>query len=405
MASGARTCVFRVSGTIELVTTLDIRNPYITIAGQTSPGGIQLSGRRKNYDGIINVFTHDVVIRYLKTRHGYNASCSSATCGANIAVYAGSNIVIDHNTVQWNKDEGISIWATSSSSPVGSNITISYNIMAEGLDPHSTASITGASSNAKADLMTNIDFYGNLIMNDSHRNPLLKNKSTKFVNNIIYNPSYKGNSFVGGIIVDVINNIFKRGPMTSASIYEIQGAAINGNSSNGDPSIYMSGNVGWHQPVSTGDQWLMAADSTSENGIQTFPLTMSRKRSTSYTFTGSHPITAIPTASVENTVLPIVGAGRRVTCDGSWQSVRDSQETKLIAQYTDNTGITAPPTSETQVGGFPSITGAASCADTDHDGMPDIWEVAHGFNPDSAADRNTVAANGYTNVENYLNGQ
>jgi hypothetical protein len=41
--------------------------------------------------------------------------------------------------------------------------------------------------------------------------------------------------------------------------------------------------------------------------------------------------------------------------------------------------------------------------DTDRDGMPDEWETAHGLNPNDASDGKTVADNGYTNVENYIN--
>jgi hypothetical protein len=56
------------------------------------------------------------------------------------------------------------------------------------------------------------------------------------------------------------------------------------------------------------------------------------------------------------------------------------------------------------VGGFPVIANGTPCADTGHDGMPDVWATARGFNPNNAADRNTVATNGYTNLENYLGG-
>ena len=41
--------------------------------------------------------------------------------------------------------------------------------------------------------------------------------------------------------------------------------------------------------------------------------------------------------------------------------------------------------------------------DSDHDGMPDAWEIARGLDPDDGSDGAALAANGYTNVENYLN--
>ena len=71
VATGPRTCVFRVGGTIQLASALYIRNPYLTIAGQTAPGGgILLSGKNMT-DTMMWVGGHDVVIRYIRFRKGY----------------------------------------------------------------------------------------------------------------------------------------------------------------------------------------------------------------------------------------------------------------------------------------------------------------------------------------------
>jgi hypothetical protein len=35
--------------------------------------------------------------------------------------------------------------------------------------------------------------------------------------------------------------------------------------------------------------------------------------------------------------------------------------------------------------------------------MPDAWETTHGLDPNDSADRNAVAASGYTMLEEYLN--
>ena len=58
-----------------------------------------------------------------------------------------------------------------------------------------------------------------------------------------------------------------------------------------------------------------------------------------------------------------------------------------------------------QVGGYPEYKGTPY-KDTDHDGMPDAYEIKHGLNPNDPSDASLPAKNGggYTNIEVYLNG-
>ena len=63
---GPRVVVFAVSGIIELKATMVVQEPYLTLAAQTAPGmGVCL----KNYAFVLGN-THDVVIRYLRSRPG-----------------------------------------------------------------------------------------------------------------------------------------------------------------------------------------------------------------------------------------------------------------------------------------------------------------------------------------------
>ncbi len=64
-ATGPRTVIFRVGGTIDLSSSLIVRSPYLTIAGQTAPGG-GIALKR----GTLRIGTHDVIVRGLRVRPG-----------------------------------------------------------------------------------------------------------------------------------------------------------------------------------------------------------------------------------------------------------------------------------------------------------------------------------------------
>ena len=48
-ASGPRIVVFRISGTIGLKSAIRVSTPYLTVAGQTSPGGVQIKGHGEHH--------------------------------------------------------------------------------------------------------------------------------------------------------------------------------------------------------------------------------------------------------------------------------------------------------------------------------------------------------------------
>jgi hypothetical protein len=399
LSQGARIVVFRTGGTIELESELRIWDPFITVAGQTAPGGgITLSGKYST-QGIMAVSTHDVVIRYIRSRKGYNSSSPSQSGGCGSIISGAYNVIFDHCSFSWTQDENSSIWGND---PPPHDITYSWNFVAEPLAAHPTNIITGSNSSSYAAEMSGLDFHHNLLANSSHRNPLLKNASTRWVNNITYNWSYYAFQQVGGGIMDVIGNFYKRGPINGSS-HEIQLASSSGaDAMDGESSVYLSGNKGPNQQDPAEDQWIMANQVTGENGNETGAVPEGWRRDSPLA-EPAFPIAADPVDDLENIVLPIVGASRRLDCEGNWVLNRDGVDLRIMDEYENNGGFV--PETEDDVGGYPLIEAGIPCGDSDHDGMPDAWEEIHGFTTDDPSDGNTDAdEDGYTNIEEFLNG-
>jgi hypothetical protein len=95
-AAGPRIVVFNIAGIIHLKRRIDVRAPYLTIAGQTAPGdGVCIAGRTTLID------THDVVIRYMRFRRGQtNIFDRDDALGGNPI----GNIIVDHCSASWGLD-------------------------------------------------------------------------------------------------------------------------------------------------------------------------------------------------------------------------------------------------------------------------------------------------------------
>jgi pectate lyase len=415
-ASGPRTCVFRTGGHLTLHSQLYIRNPYLTIAGQTAPGGgIELSSKNPNgtanfTQDLVRIETHDVIIRYVKLRLGYVAGANYANT---LVIQSGSqyNIVIDHCSIYWGMWDDISVYATNTGS--NKNITFSWNIIAEPLlQPGATGTVAVNVSGATetiANASTDIDFHHNMFSSADHRTPLHTVRSGRLVNNIIYNWNYYGLRTKGS--KDIIGNYFKPGPMNHSPGHEIQAwTTSESNDTSFAPSLYVSGNAGAHNaytPSTNNWSTLTALASNESAGEASSPLSSAYQRSTPLATAGV-AITVDPATSLAihgGNFLNTVGASEQLTCQGTWVAVRDSVDTRVVNEFLNGMGTANHALQyESEVGGFPSLALGTGCTDSDHDGIPDVWEHAYGLNPNDASDAEKTAPNGYTYLENYLNG-
>ena len=411
---GPRTVVFRVGGTIELLTDLRILNPYLTIAGQTAPGGGILLSGKNSVKSLIVAMKHNIIIRYLRLRKGYNAEAVDTQSGDGVEVsYSGENsygqsIIIDHCSMSWTQDENASVWGRNTIPNQPNDITYSWNLIAEPLSAHPTNVITGSNDNA-SEYQTNIDFHHNLLANSSHRNPLIKNKTFRFINNIVYNWSYYATQLGGGANVDVIGNYYKTGPLYKNSSWAQPGqqreyaievfTSSNTTTPPGSPTLYVSGNKGPFNESPANDNWPMVREVTGENGVEIGPLSAQYRRSLPLPALPV-PITAHPVTELESVILPTVGASRSLDCLGNWVSSRDTVDARIINEYHASQGIV--PVTENSVGGFPIIASGSACPDGDHDGMPDAWEDANGLDKNNSADGSVLHASGYSNLERFL---
>jgi hypothetical protein len=185
---GPRTCIFDVSGEIRLETMLRIRNPYITVAGQTAPRpGITVTG------GGFKIETHDVLLQHIAIRPGDSPYGPKPVDRDAIAIGArppasAYNVVLDHLSLTWAVDENLSTW-----SPSTHHITITNSLIAEGL--HNSIHPKGAHSKGLliGDGSRRITVAMNAIAFNEERNPYLKpDTSTEFVNNLVYGWGARG---------------------------------------------------------------------------------------------------------------------------------------------------------------------------------------------------------------------
>lgn len=364
-ASGARTVVFRTGGTITLESELVISNPYITIAGQTAPGGgICLKGSSAI---ALQVKTHDVIMRYLRTRMGYPLT---------IAYDTPYNVIIDHCSLSWTVDENVNIYFDAH------DITIQWCILSESL-------LEGKGMMVGSDGAENISVHHNLFVHNYARNPYVNTSGTvDVVNNVAYNSgaetAFISDSYAKGI-GNFVGNYYKRGGDSDTHYYLNIGAA----QAYGD-DVYLQGNITPNRPT----------DDLPENFC-----VHSNDRDDRITTTRNNAPLITTTSAAEALVAVLADAGANKTLDslGVSSDNRDSVDTRIVADVKATTGSIIDDPSD--VSGWPTLAAGTAPTDTDSDGMPDDWENLYLLDPNDSSD-NIIDENrdGYDNLEDYLNG-
>ena len=368
---GARTIVFRVSGTIALKSDLEIKSGDLTIAGQTAPGdGICI----RNYP--VHVKADNVIIRYIRVRLGDESGRPfDAINGKNQ-----KNIMLDHCSFSWSVDETASFYDNE-------NFTMQWCIISESMNhsvhpkgAHGYGGIWGG---------MNASFHHNILAHHKSRNPRLQGsryhhmpekEKAEFCNNVIYNwlskSAYAGEE--GNY--NMIENYYKPGPATSSSH-----AAVILEPYKPLGKFYLKDNVDAGVDKVTENNW---------KGVEIDSEDLSKIKL-------DQPVVVSPHVQPE----PAREAYQHVLEQAGASKVRDAVDQRIIEEIRDGTshfGDHGIIDSQKDVGGWPELKSLPAPADSDHDGMPDEWETQHQLDPHNPEDRNkNNTAPPYTNLEAY----
>lgn len=392
LTTGPRTVIFRVGGTIDLLSDISLSGAslsYLTVAGQTAPGGIQT--RYKTIEMSNGI--HDVIIRFLRHRRGWEdytpGIAESNNYGPGLTIYSyGSpcyNIILDHCSFAWQQDDN-SFWQSVH------DVTWQWCIMAEAKntivdgDPVPLKGVNGkgliaGTEDGDGALMYNVSMHHNFMAHNYQRSPLVKGAGLfEIVNNLIYNWAAFGTSIdytnAEGSKVNLIGNYYKEGP----DAFDRYAVTINDATHPAD-MIYVSDNISPQRTSGAQDEWEVMGLCDGSPYCNT-PASTSYQKATPWA-ASDYPITI--DAAVDVPALVLAGVGATLPA-------RDATDTRIVSEYYLGTGSIHTYNS------WPTITGTTAPTDADNDGMVDTWETSEGVtNP------NTVAANGYTNLENYIN--
>ena len=420
---GARTIVFDVSGTIFLKSQLDLNNGNVTIAGQTAPGdGICIA------DWPFVIKGPNVIMRYLRFRCGNRYVSRTDGDGGHegdgLGGFDGSNIIIDHCTVSWSIDECLAVYGNRNTTVQWCMAYQSLRESGHSKGAHGYGAMMGGGRTT---------YHHNLIAHHDSRTPRYvfrsgddtsKEHPTDWRNNVVYN--WGGNGAYGGeeMCINIVNNYYKPGPLTekrdigyqkrilatSHGTHYVKDAQGNNTDEVAEyvwGHYYVAGNKNTTWADVTNNNWTVGVINQISDGAEYGWNATTRD---TIKAEAAMPFALVTTHTPEKAFEKVVAyAGASYHRDALDKIIADDVKSGTAhftgANETDRPGI-IDSQDEAKTDGddaWPKLASTAAPVDTDGDGMPDAWETANGLDPNDAADGAKVAANGYTNLENYIN--
>lgn len=390
-AEGPRIVVFEVSGVIR--GDVRIRHPFITIAGQTAPGaGITVEGVISCY----NYGAHDIIIRQLRVRRrrdiGSGGDCIQlgGLGPNNTGTY---NIMLDHLSLSWGNDEIIDLYHAHDATVQWCSVEESDD-QGHSKGAHNYGIISAVENNGA------ISVHHNLWANHARRVPCMapyrENAADDFCNNVIYNCrggyTDDGHANRAKSGVNLYKNYYRRGPQTldreypyalaPTMSYYVRDNFFEDWGYQGHPKHWRPANQPGGVP-----RWIQFNNNGQELD----------------TPAKTPPIALVDAKEAYSLVLANAGC---------WP--RDRMTKRTIDDVKNQTGAwgrNAPlePTDEWFLEG---LTPGKAPLDSDNDGIPDAWEIAHHLDPRNPADAEKIVPadagqnnrhQGYPFIEYYLN--
>lgn len=423
---GARTVVFRLGGLLTLESPLVVREPFLTIAGQTAPGsGVLIRnkvaaplGQAIDSFTSLVIQTHDVVVRHLAIRPGIwpenplctgknklpapYGSCVDANDVQAIGLEAGAErIVLDHLSLAYGTDEIIGIAGAK-------DVTIQWTLVADGFKTfpycglwtrcaqyRGMGIITGNIGSTQAGYpTTRLTLHHNLFANVMARAPQAGAAISDVRANVSYNwadYALDAHNVLGSVAANLVANVFIPGPDTVGGARE-RGFMVHD----------------WNLRPETLDPKATLSLHIADN-VGAVPYCIRANAANSWDKVDcalyAAPPVETPPVTLEPNILAAVlaGAGASLRLDATGHLVprRDAHDLRTVEQVRSRTGHA--PSHRAPIA-WPKVTKRSVYSDGDKDGMPDEWERERGLKRSVADGHLDRDGDGYTNLDEFLGG-